>query len=73
MKISAMTWVAITTLFLLMLTVAAALGSAFRWIFLATVAGQALVLIMVYKVLRDSWTTDKTFEDYYEDFPVPRE
>ena len=68
-----MSWVGITTFFLLMLTIGAAMGFAFSWIFYATVFGQGLVIIMVYKVLTDSYTTSKTFDDFYEDRPVPRE
>ncbi|MEJ2162682.1 MAG: hypothetical protein P8X60_05005 [Robiginitalea sp.] len=73
MKISAMNWVAITTFFLVLLTIAASMGYAFHWIFYATVLGQALVLVMVYKVLTDSYRTSKTFEDFYEDRPIPRD
>lgn len=73
MKISAMSWVVITTFFLLTLTIAASMNLAFNWIFYATVLGQALVVLMVYKVLTDSYKTSKTFEDFYEDRPVSRE
>ena len=73
MKISAMGWVSFTTFFLIVLTIAASMGFAFNWIFYATVIGQALVLVMVYRVLTDHYTTDKTFEDFYEDHPIPRE
>ena len=73
MKISAMSWVGITTLFLVFLTIAASMGYAFHWIFYATVIGQALVLVMVYRVLTDAYSTEKTFEDFYEDHPIPRE
>ena len=68
-----MNWVGITTLFLLILTIGAAMGFAFNWIFYATVIGQGLVVVMVYKVLTDSYRTSKTFEDFYEDRPVPRD
>ena len=56
-----MGWVAFTTFFLIILTIAASMGFAFSWIFYATVVGQGLVLIMVYRVLTDQYTTDKTF------------
>ena len=68
-----MNWVVITTFFLLILTIAAAMNMAFSWIFYATVLGQALVVVMVYRVLTDAYTTSKTFEDFYEDRPVPRD
>lgn len=73
MKISAMNWVVITTIFLVILTIGASMGFAFNWIFYATVLGQGLVILMVYKVLTDSYTTSKTFEDFYEDHPIGRE
>lgn len=65
-----MNWVVITTVFLVILTIAASMNLAFNWIFYATVLGQGLVLLMVYKVLRDTYKTSKTFEDYYEDRPI---
>jgi hypothetical protein len=49
------------------------MNMAFNWIFYATVLGQGLVLLMVYKVLTDNYKTSKTFEDFYEDRPIPRE
>jgi len=73
MKTEAMKWVWITTVFLGLLALAAALNARFVWIFFATLTGQALVLVMVYKVLTDSWDTQKTFDDFYEDCPVARE
>ena len=68
-----MSWVVITTFFLVILTIAASINMAFNWIFYANVFGQGLVLIMVYKVLKDNYKTSKTFEDFYEDRPIPRE
>ena len=68
-----MNWVVITTIFLVILTIAASINLAFNWIFYATVFGQGLVLLMVYKVLRDNYKTSKTFEDFYEDRPISRE
>lgn len=70
---SAMGWVSFTTFFLIVLTIGASMGLAFNWIFYATVIGQAMVLIMVYRVLTDHYTTEKTFEDFYEDYPIPRD
>jgi hypothetical protein len=34
--------------------------------------GQILLIITVYKVLTDDYTTTKTFEDFYEDY-TPKE
>ena len=70
MKSSAMFWVGATTTVLLMLTIMASMGFPFNWIFYITVLGQIMVVYMVYKVLTDNYQTKKTFEDYYEDYPI---
>jgi hypothetical protein len=69
MKLSAMYWVRITTLLLITITIFATLNLSFGLVFFATVFGQIALLIMAYKVLRDDYTTDKTFRDFYEDRP----
>ena len=73
MKNSAMFLVLFTTVFLFVLTGLAFTKIGFSWVFILTVIGQLLVVLMVYKVLKDHYTTDKTFEDFYEDFPIGRE
>ncbi len=70
MKNNAMFWVALTTLILISVTIMAAMNFPFNWVFYITVLGQAAVIFMVYKVLTDVYTTDKTFEDFYEDYPI---
>lgn len=67
MKTSAMQWVSITTLLLITVTIFATINLAFSWVFYLTVLGQVSVVVMVYRVLRDDYSTDKTFEDFYED------
>lgn len=73
MKVSIFTYIAITTVILFFVTVLASLNFSFSWVFYLTVIGQLFVLIMVYKVLKDKYTTSKTFEDFYEDHPIPKE
>jgi len=73
MKNSAMFLVLFTTVFLFVLTGLAFTKIGFSWVFILTVIGQLLVVLMVYKVLKDHYTTNKTFEDFYEDFPIGRE
>ncbi|MDP2540242.1 hypothetical protein CSC81_07220 [Tenacibaculum discolor] len=73
MKNSAMFWVLFVTIFLLVLTALVYTYIGFSWVFILTVIGQLLVVLMVYKVLKDHYTTDKTFEDFYEDYPIGRE
>ena len=73
MKIPVMFYVAIATLFLVTLVIMASMDMPYNWVFYLTCLGESLVILMVYKVLRDKYTTDKTFEDFYEDHPIGRE
>lgn len=73
MKIPVMFYVAITTLLLVTLTIMVTMNMPFNWVFYLTCIGQVLVVMMVYNVLRDSYTTDKTFDDFYEDHPIGKE
>lgn len=70
MKIPVMLYVAITTLLLVTLTIMVSLNMPFNWVFYVTCVGQVLVVVMVYKVLRDNYSTTKTFDDFYEDHPI---
>ena len=68
LKISAMSLVWITTLLLVTLTVMVAMDLHFNWVFYLSVLGRVFVVLMVYRVLTDDYTTDKTFDDFYEDY-----
>lgn len=68
LKISAMSLVYITTLLLVTLTVMVTMDLPFNWVFYLSVLGQVFVVLMVYRVLTDDYSTDKTFEDFYEDY-----
>lgn len=70
MKQSPLLYVAITTLLLITITIMCAMNFPFNWVFYLTVIGQILVVIMVYKVLTDNYSTSKTFEHFYEDCPI---
>jgi hypothetical protein len=67
MKTSPFLYIAITTFLLIAITIMCALDVSFTWVFYLTVIGQIFIVIMVYKVLTDSYSTDKTFEHFYED------
>jgi len=69
MKLTAMHWVAITTLLLITVCFTSVANFDYAWVFLLTVIGQICLVIMVFKVLKDPYTTDKTFDDFYEDRP----
>lgn len=68
MRTPALFWVIATTLILLVVTVMAIMGFPFNWVFYLTVVGQLMLVYMVYRVLTDPYTTEKTFEDFYEDW-----
>ena len=44
----------------------------FNWVFFTTLAGQASLLVMVYKILTNEYSTKKIFEDWYEDYPIEK-
>lgn len=70
MKIPVMFYVAITTMLLVILTIMVVMELPLNWVFYVTLLGQVLIVVMAYKVLRDKYVTDKTFEDFYEDHPI---
>ena len=70
MKVPMMFYVALTTFLLILITIAVGFNMPLNWVFYLSCIGQLFVLIMVYKVLKDKYTTDKTFEDFYEDHPI---
>lgn len=70
MKITPITYVVITTIIFFSVTIMAVLGASFGWVFFLTVIGQILLVFTVLKVLKDDYTTDKTFDHFYEDCPV---
>tara|TARA_R100000988_G_C3956070_1_gene143624 strand:+ start:243 stop:464 length:222 start_codon:yes stop_codon:yes gene_type:complete len=69
MKLSAITFIGITTILLLTVVLFTIVNFPFKWIFFGTCAGQVLLVYTVYKVLTDPYETDKTFKDFYEDRP----
>ena len=70
MKPLGLTLLFITTLLLIMVIILSGINSSFNLIFCLTVSGQLLFVYTVYKILTDDYTTDKTFNDYYEDHPI---
>lgn len=70
MKTSALFYIGVTTLILVTLTIMVSLNTSFNWTFYVMCLGQFFVAIMVYKVLKDNYTTSKTFDDFYEDSPI---
>jgi TRAP-type C4-dicarboxylate transport system permease small subunit len=73
MKLSAISYLIITTFILISVSIMAALDLSFSWVFFATMIGQILLVYSVYRVLTDKYKTEKTFEDWYEDKPIEKE
>lgn len=73
MNASPITYLVITSTILLTVTIFAAMDFPFSWVFYLTVLGQVLLVFSVIKVLKDTYTTEKTFEDFYEDYPIGKE
>jgi hypothetical protein len=71
MKNTAIRLVLAISLLLVVLTIMADLNFPFSFMFFLTLFGQVLLIYTVYKVLTDKYTTDKTFDDWYEDHPMP--
>ena len=65
-----MSWVAITTMILVLVTLMASMDFAFRWVFFLTIFGQTCLIIMVLQVLKADHHSEKTFDDFYEDHPI---
>ncbi|PID69232.1 MAG: hypothetical protein CSA39_05630 [Flavobacteriales bacterium] len=64
----------ITTFLLILLTALSFSKISFSWIFYLTIIGQALVVYMVYRVLIDQFTTNKTFDThFYQDSDIRRD
>ncbi|MDT0678455.1 hypothetical protein [Autumnicola musiva] len=70
MKIKPIIWLYITTLILVLVTVFSYFNFPFPVIFYLVVVGQGLLIYTVYRILTDSYTTTKTFDDFYEDHSV---
>ncbi len=73
MRQSAIFYVVISTLLLAAIAVMVFYNLSYNLIFFTVLAGQAWWLLTVYKVLTDDYTTDKTFDDWYEDHPIGRD
>jgi len=68
MKITGINLLIITSFVLVLLAVVSALEFSFSLVFILMYIGQLLLIFTVYKVLTDDYTTNKTFEDFYEDY-----
>lgn len=73
MKPTAIFYVTITTILLIAVAVMVHYQFSLQSVMATVLVGQAWWLLTVYKVLTDDYSTDKTFDDWYEDNPIGRE
>lgn len=73
MRLPVMFYVWITTLLLVTVSIMVSMNVPINWVFYVTCVGQVLIVMMVYRTLTDSYNTDKTFKDFYEDNPIGNE
>ncbi len=73
MKPSAIPLLILTTIVLVVVAILATVQFPFKWVFYLVLAGQILLVVTVVKILKDDYTTDKTFDDFYEDHPIGKE
>ncbi|MCC8359873.1 hypothetical protein [Salinimicrobium sediminilitoris] len=73
MRISAHFYVIVATLLLVSVAVMVFYNVSYDIVFYTVIAGQAWWLLTVYKVITDNYSTDKTFDDWYEDHPIGKE
>ena len=70
MRQSAHLYVIISSLLLVAVAVMVFYNIPYPVVFYTVLVGQVFWLFTVYEVLTDNYTTDKTFDDWYEDKPM---
>lgn len=73
MRRSAITYLVITTVILITVALFAAMDFPFRWVFFIAIFGDIFLIFSVLKVLKDKYSTNKTFRDFYGDHPIGKE
>lgn len=73
MRFSVTFYIIITTILLVAVATLVYYNFSYNAVFYTVIVGQAWWLLTVYKVLSDTYSTEKTFEDWYEDHPIGRE
>lgn len=73
MRFSVTFCVTITTILLVAVATLVYYNFPFNIVFYTVLAGQLWWFFTVYKVLTDDYSTEKTFDDWYEDYPIGNE
>ncbi|MCH2489372.1 MAG: hypothetical protein MK211_04415 [Flavobacteriales bacterium] len=70
MKLSGVSLLYITTFLLITVVIFVWMDLGFNWVFYTICIGQLVLVVTVIQILKDDYTTTKTFEDFYEDHPI---
>ncbi|HKL36803.1 MAG TPA: hypothetical protein VJ899_10980 [Salegentibacter sp.] len=73
MKNNGITYLILTSILLVIITVLVYFNADFPLIFYLTFFGQFLLIYSVYRILTDKYKTERTFDDWYEDYPHNKE
>lgn len=73
MRFSVTFYITITTIFLVAVAALVFYDFSYSAIFYTMVAGQAVWLLTVFKILTNNYSTKKSFDDWYEDHPIENE
>lgn len=73
MKNIALSLFIFTTLFLIFFIAFCQFETSFKVMNILFIIGNFLIVAMVYRVLKDLYSTTKTFKDWYEDHPKVEE
>lgn len=73
MKNTAFFLVGFTTLYLVFFIAFCQINTSLKMMSILFVIGNLLIVLMVYKVLKDFYSTTKTFKNWYEDHPKATE
>ena len=73
MRLSVFFCIAVTTILMAAVAVMVFYNIRFDVILFTVLFGQAWWIFTVFRVLGDRYTTDKTFDDWYEDHPIGKE
>lgn len=68
MKNNGITYLILTSILLVIITILVYFNTNFPLVFYLTFFGQCLLIYSVYRILTDNYKTERTFNDWYEDY-----
>ena len=73
MKNNGITYLILTSILLVIITILVYFNTSFPLVFYLTFFGQCLLVYSVYRILTDNYKTERTFDDWYEDYSHNKE